>query len=389
MKAAVFHKIGDISVDNVADPKIEQPDDIILRVTSTAICGSDLHIYDGFVPQLRDEVLGHEFMGIVEEVGPGVTKLKKGDRVVVPFTIACGQCFFCQQGYHPSCEHTNPEFYGPQGDLLKGKGGGMFGYTDMYGGYNGGQAEYVRVPHANVGPKIIPDGLDDDQVLFLTDIFPTGWSAVKWGKVKPGDSVVIFGSGPVGLMAQKAAWVNGAERVIAVDPLQYRRDKAQSVNNVEVLDSNDDDLREKIYSMTNGRGADVAIDAVGMEASRNFLEKAKAVFNAEKGTAKVIEMCTEAVRRNGIVSVVGVYASPYDNFPIHRIFDKGLTMQFGQAQTHVYIDQCFELVRSGKVTLNDIISHRLPLSKASEAYDMFKNKTDDCVKVVLKPGLDK
>jgi len=389
MKAAVFHKIGDISVDNVADPKIEQPDDIILRVTSTAICGSDLHIYDGFVPQLRDEVLGHEFMGIVEEVGPAVTKLKKGDRVVVPFTIACGQCFFCQQGYHPSCEHTNPEFYGPQGDLLKGKGGGMFGYTDMYGGYNGGQAEYVRVPHANVGPKIIPDGLDDDQVLFLTDIFPTGWSAVKWGKVKPGDSVVIFGSGPVGLMAQKAAWVNGAERVIAVDPLQYRRDKAQSVNNVEVLDSNDDDLREKIYSMTNGRGADVAIDAVGMEASRSFLEKAKAVFNAEKGTAKVIEMCTEAVRRNGIVSVVGVYASPYDNFPIHRIFDKGLTMQFGQAQTHVYIDQCFELVRSGKVTLNDIISHRLPLSKASEAYDMFKNKTDDCVKVVLKPGLDK
>ena len=389
MKAAVFHKIGDISVDNVADPKIEQPDDIILRVTSTAICGSDLHIYDGFVPQLRDEVLGHEFMGIVEEVGPAVTKLRKGDRVVVPFTIACGQCFFCQQGYHPSCEHTNPEFYGPQGDLLKGKGGGMFGYTDMYGGYNGGQAEYVRVPHANVGPKIIPDGLDDDQVLFLTDIFPTGWSAVKWGKVKPGDSVVIFGSGPVGLMAQKAAWVNGAERVIAVDPLQYRRDKAQSVNNVEVLDSNDDDLREKIYSMTNGRGADVAIDAVGMEASRSFLEKAKAVFNAEKGTAKVIEMCTEAVRRNGIVSVVGVYASPYDNFPIHRIFDKGLTMQFGQAQTHVYIDQCFELVRSGKVTLNDIISHRLPLSKASEAYDMFKNKTDDCVKVVLKPGLDK
>ena len=388
MKAAVFHKIGDISVDNVADPKIEKPDDIILRVTSTAICGSDLHIYDGFVPQLKDEVLGHEFMGIVEEVGPEVTKLKKGDRVVVPFTIACGHCFFCQQGFHPSCEHTNPEFYGPQGDLLKGKGGGMFGYTDMYGGYNGGQAEYVRVPHANVGPKIIPDGLDDEQVLFLTDIFPTGWSAVKWGKVKPGDSVVIFGSGPVGLMAQKAAWVNGAERVIAVDPLKYRRDKAQSVNNVEVLDSNDDDLREKIYSMTNGRGADVAIDAVGMEASRNFLEKAKAVFNAEKGTAKVIEMCTEAVRRNGVVSVVGVYASPYDNFPIHRIFDKGLIMQFGQAQTHVYIDQCFELVRSGKVTLNDIITHRLPLSKASDAYDMFKNKKDDCVKVVLKPGLD-
>jgi len=388
MKAVVFHKIGDISVDNVDDPKIEKPDDIILRITSTAICGSDLHIYDGFVPQLRDEVLGHEFMGIVEEVGPEVTRVKKGDRVVVPFTIACGQCFFCTQGFHPSCMNTNPKMYGPEGDLLKGKGGGMFGYTDMYGGYNGGQAEYVRVPKANAGPKIIPDGLEDEQVLFLTDIFPTGWSAVKWGKVKAGDSVVIFGSGPVGLMAQKAAWLNGAERVIAVDPLQYRLSKAKSLNNVDILDANDDDLLEKIREMTHGRGADVAIDAVGMEANRTFLEKAKALINVEKGTAKVIELCTEAVRRCGTISVVGVYASPYDNFPIHRIFDKGLIMQFGQAQTHMYIDQCFELVRSGKVVLNDIITHRLPLSKASDAYDMFKNKTDDCVKVVLKPGMD-
>jgi alcohol dehydrogenase len=279
--------------------------------------------------------------------------------------------------------------YGPEGDLLKGKGGGMFGYTDMYGGYNGGQAEYVRVPFANAGPKIIPEELEDEQVVFLTDIFPTGWSAVKWGKVTQGDTVVIFGSGPVGLMAQKAAWLNGAERVIAVDPLEYRLQKARSVNNVETLNSEDDDLMEKIRSMTNGRGADVAIDAVGMEANRNFLEKVNTIINMEKGTAKVMEMCTEAVRRNGIVSVVGVYASPYDNFPIHRIFDKGLIMQFGQAQTHMYIDQCFEFVRSGKVVLDDIITHRLPLSKASEAYDMFKKKTDDCVKVVMKPELDR
>lgn len=389
MKAAVFHKMGDISVDNVDDPTIEKPDDIILQVTTTAICGSDLHIYDGFVPQLRDMVLGHEFMGIVEEVGPQVTKLKKGDRVVVPFTIACGQCFFCQMGFHASCEHSNPEHYGPEGDMLKGKGGALFGYTDLYGGYNGGQAEYVRVPFANVGPRIIPDGLDDDQVVFLTDIFPTGWSAVKWGRVKPGDTVIIFGSGPVGLMAQKAAWLNGAERVIAVDPLEYRLEKARRVNKVETLDANDDDLREKVYAMTNGRGADVAIDAVGMEANRSFLEKAKAVINVEKGTAKVLEMCTEVVRRNGVVSVVGVYASPFDNFPIHRIFDKGLTMQFGQAQETLYIDQCFEMVRNGKVVLDDIITHRLPLSQASEAYDMFKKKTDDCVKVVLKPGMDR
>src|SRR5215203_538408 len=388
MRAAVFHKIGDISVDNVPDPVIEEQDDIILKVTSTAICGSDLHIYNGFVPQLKDEVLGHEFMGIVEEAGSVVTKLKKGDRVVVPFTIACGQCFFCQQGFHANCMHTNPEHYGPKGDLLKEKGAGMFGYTDLYGGYNGGQAEYVRVPKANAGPKIIPEGLTDEQVLFLTDIFPTGWSAVKWGKVKPGDHVVIFGSGPVGLMAQKAAWLNGAERVIAIDPLEYRLEKARRVNNVDTLNADEDDLIEKIYELTDGRGADVAIDAVGMEASRNFLEKAKAVINVEKGTMKVIELCTEAVRRSGVISVVGVYASPYDNFPIHRIFDKGLTMQFGQAQVHVYIDECFEMVQSGKVVLDDIITHRVPLEKASEAYDMFKKKTDDCVKVVLKPGMN-
>lgn len=389
MKAAVFHRINKISVDNVPDPGIEAADDIIVRVTSTAICGSDLHIYDGFVPQARDLVLGHEFMGVVEEAGPDVRSLKKGDRVVVPFTIACGQCFFCQQGFHANCEHTNPDHYGPRGDLLKEKGGGMFGYTDLYGGYNGGQAEFVRVPRANAGPKLIPEGLDYEQVLFLTDIFPTGWSAVKWGKVKQGDCVVIFGSGPVGLMAQKAAWLHGAERVIAVDPLDYRLEKARTVNKVDTINANDDDLIEKIYEMTDGRGADVAIDAVGMEANRNFLEKAKAVINMEKGTSKVIELCTEAVRRSGTISVVGVYASPYDNFPIHRIFDKGLIMQFGQAQVHMYIDQCFELVRTGKVTLDDIITHRLPLSKASEAYDMFKEKTDNCVKVVLKPELDR
>jgi S-(hydroxymethyl)glutathione dehydrogenase/alcohol dehydrogenase len=389
MKAAVFHKVGDISVDNVEDPRIEHPEDIIVRVTTTAICGSDLHIYDGFVPQLRDEILGHEFMGIVEETGPAVTRVKKGDRVVVPFTIACGNCFFCQQGYHPNCTHSNPKTYGPEGDLLKGKGGGMFGYTDLYGGYNGGQAEYVRVPYGNTGPKIIPEGLTDEQVVFLTDIFPTGWSGVKWGKVKPGDTVVIFGSGPVGLMAQKAAWLHGAERVIAVDPLEYRLEKARTVNHVDTFNAEDEDLMEKIRAMTEGRGADVAIDAVGMEANRSFFEKAKAVINAEKGTAKVLEMCTEAVRRSGTVAVLGVYASPYDNFPIHRIFDKGLIMQFGQAQVHMYIDQCFKMVRSGKVVLDDIITHRLPLSKASEAYDMFKHKTDDCVKVILKPELDR
>jgi S-(hydroxymethyl)glutathione dehydrogenase / alcohol dehydrogenase len=385
MKAAVFHKIGDISVDNVPDPEIEAPDDIILKVTSTAICGSDLHIYDGFFPQLRDQVLGHEFMGIVEEVGPAVKKVKKGDRVVVPFPIACGQCFFCAHDLPGHCEQTNPEHYGPEGDMMKGKGGGLFGYTDLYGGYSGGQAEYVRVPKANYGPKIIPDGLSDDQVLFLTDIFPTGWTAVDWGEVKGGETVVIFGSGPVGLMAQKAAWLRGAKRVIAVDPLDYRLNKAREVNKVETLNAHDEHLMEKLREMTNGRGPDVAIDAVGTEAERSFLEKAKAVWNAEKGTMKVIDWCTQAVRRGGIVSVVGVYGSPYDNFPIHRIFDKGLIMKFGQAPVQKYIDHLFEIVRDGKVVLDDIITHKIPLSDATKGYDMFKNKVDDCVKVVLKP----
>jgi alcohol dehydrogenase len=389
MKAAVFHKMGDISVDTVDDPRLEQIDDIIVRITSTAICGSDLHIYDGYIPQAKDQVMGHEFMGVVEDVGKGVTKLKKGDRIVVPFTIACGHCFFCSQGFHANCEHSNPKYYGPRGNLLDQKGGGLFGYTDLYGGYSGGQAQYVRVPKANIGPKIIPDGLSDDQVLFLTDIFPTGWSAVKWGKVKPGDTVIIFGSGPVGLMAQKAAWLHGAERVIAVDPLDYRLDKARTVNKVETLNANEDDLMDKIYSLTDGRGADVAIDAVGMEANRTFMEKAKAVVNFEKGTSKVIELCAEAVRRSGTIAVVGVYGSPYDNFPIHRLFDKGLTIQFGQAQAILYIDECFDAVLNKNVRLDDIITHRLPLSKAAEAYDMFKNKKDDCVKVVLKPDLDK
>lgn len=385
MKAAVFHKPGDIRVDTVDDPVIEKEDDVIVRVTSTAICGSDLHIYDGFFPQPRPEVLGHEFMGIVEETGRGVTRLKKGDRIVVPFPIACGHCYFCNHGLAPACENSNPDHYGPEGDLAKGKGGGLYGYTDLYGGYNGGQAEYVRVPYANFNPRVVPDELSDEQVLFLTDIFPTGWTAVDWGEIKGGETVAIFGSGPVGLMAQKAAWLRGAARVIAIDPLDYRLEKAALANRVETINSDELDPVEVIREMTGGRGADVCIDAVGMEANRSFGEKLKATLNLEKGTAKVMENCIKAVRRGGIVSVVGVYGSPYDNFPIHRIFDKGITMRFGQAPVQKYIDELFSLVQSGKVVLDDIITHRLPLSEASFAYDIFKHKKEDCVKVVLKP----
>ncbi len=385
MKAAVFHKPGDISVDNVDDPTIQEAGDVILRVTSTAICGSDLHILSGAVPQTSAMIMGHEFMGIVEEAGPSVKKLKKGDRVVVPFPISCGQCFFCQHGASPSCENSNYEHYGPNGDLMDQKGAGLFGYTDLYGGYSGGQAEYVRVPYADISPRIVPDNLTDEQVLFLTDIFPTGWSAIDWAQLKGGEVVAIFGSGPVGLMAQKAAWINGASRVIAIDPVNYRLEKARTVNKVETLNPHDVDVVEAIRQMTGGRGADVCVDAVGFEPERNLLDKVKATINFEKGSMKVLDMAFKAVRRSGTVTIVGVYGTPYDNFPLHRIFDKGITIRQGQAPVLNHIDKLIELIKEDKVVIDDIITHTLPLSDAAKGYEIFDKKQDDCVKVVLKP----
>ncbi|MFD2571947.1 zinc-dependent alcohol dehydrogenase [Spirosoma soli] len=385
MNAAVFHKMGDIRYEHFDDPKIEESRDAIIRVTSTAICGSDLHIYDGFLPQLRPEVLGHEFMGIVEEVGSGVTNLKKGDRVVVPFTIACGKCYFCERNLQMHCETSNKEAYGPDGGLLSEKGGALFGYSDLYGGYNGGQAEAVRVPYADYSLHLVPETLKDEQVLFLTDIFPTGWSSISWGELTGGETVAIFGSGPVGLMAQKSAWLQGAGRVIAIDPLDYRLERARRVNKVETLNPNEVDVIEVIRSMTDGRGADLCVDAVGMEAQRSVLDKAKAVFNLEKGTTSVLETCFRAVRRGGIVSVVGVYGTPSDNFPVGRFFDKGLTVRMGQSFVSRDMSMLMDLVAQGKVVLDDIISHVLPLSDIARGYEIFKKKEDDCTKVVLKP----
>jgi S-(hydroxymethyl)glutathione dehydrogenase/alcohol dehydrogenase len=385
MKAAVFHKPGDISYDTVPDPRIEEGGDVILRVTSTAICGSDLHILSGAVPQPTDMIMGHEFMGIVEEVGPSVKNLKKGDRVIVPFPIACGQCFFCNHGASPSCENSNYKHYGPNGDLMDQKGAALFGYTDLYGGYSGGQAEYVRVPYADISPRIIPENITDEQALFLTDIFPTGWSAIDWAQLKGGEVVAVFGSGPVGLMAQKAAWINGASRVIAIDPLEYRLEKARAVNKVETLNPHKVDVVEAIREMTGGRGADVCVDAVGFEPERSFMDKVKATINFEKGSMKVLDLCFEAVRRSGTVSIVGVYGSPYDNFPMYRIFDKGITIKQGQAPVLNYIDHLIELVKEEKVVLDDIITHSLPLSEVAHGYKIFDEKEDDCVKVILKP----
>jgi len=385
MKAAVFHKPGDIRVDQVPDPQILDPRDVILKVTSTAICGSDLHILSGAVPQKEPMVMGHEFMGIVEETGSAITNLKKGDRVIVPFPIACGECFFCTHQASPACENSNYKNYGPNGDMASQKGGALFGYTDLYGGYSGGQAQYVRVPYADISPRIVPDHLSDEQALFLTDIFPTGWSAIDWAQLKGGEVVAIFGSGPVGLMAQKAAWINGASRVIAIDPLDYRLAKAKAVNQVDTLNPHQVDVVEAIREMTGGRGADVCVDAVGFEPERTLFDKLKATINFEKGSIKVLEMCFEAVRRMGTVSIMGVYGSPYDNFPLFRIFDKGITIKQGQAPVLNYVDKLIDLVNTEQVVLDDIITHTLPLEEAAHGYKIFDEKEDDCVKVVLKP----
>ncbi|MEZ0485055.1 zinc-dependent alcohol dehydrogenase [Fibrella aquatica] len=387
MKALQIHGMRDVRVDTVPDPIIEDGRDAIIRVTSTAICGSDLHIYNGSIPQPRPMVLGHEFMGIVEEVGKGVgNKLKVGDRVVVPFPVACGTCYFCNHELPGHCENSNPEHYGPEGGLLTQKGGALFGYTDIYGGYNGGQAEYVRVPYADFGPRIIPDSLTDEQALFLTDIFPTGYSGIDWADVKGGEIIAIFGAGPVGIMAAKSAWLRGASRVVIVDTVQYRLDKAKATAKVEtILWEDADGVVEQIRAMTNGRGADVCVECVGFEPDRSLLDRAKAVINLEKGSDKVLLACMSAVRRGGVVTILGVYSSPFDNFPLHQLFDKGITIKGGQAPAQKHIDKLLAYVVEGKVVLDDIITHRLPLSEAPHGYEIFREKKEDCVKVVLTP----
>lgn len=384
MKAAVFHRPKKISCDQVPDPKIESASDIILKVTSTAICGSDLHIYNGLIPQVRPMIMGHEFMGVVEETGRGIRHLKRGDRVVVPFPIACGHCTFCEHGLSPHCENSNPN-YGPEGGLLTEKGAALFGYTDLYGGYSGGQAQYVRVPYAHFGPRKIQTSMRDEEVLFLTDIFPTGWSAVDWAELKGGETVVVLGSGPVGIMAMKSAWIKGAGRVIAVDRLPYRLERARKSAKAETINFGEVNPIEAVREMTRGYGADVVIDAVGMEAERSFFEKASNIVHLQAGTINAFRTAVSLVRRGGTVSVVGVYGTTYDNFPWGQIFDKGIRIRTGQAPVHRYIDELMALVKEKKVFLDDIITHTLPLSRVAEAYHLFNAKEDNCLKVVLKP----
>ncbi len=389
MKAAVIHGLGNISYDQVNDPQLKDSRDIILKVTSTAICGSDLHIYSGGFPQPRDMVLGHEFMGIVEEVGSDIRNLKVGDRVIVPFPIACGGCFFCQHELPGHCENSNPEHYGPEGGIATEKGGALFGYTDLYGGYDGGQAEYVRVPYADIGPRIVPPGLSDEQALFLTDIYPTGYTGIDWANIQGGESIAIFGCGPVGLMALKSAHLRNAGKIIMIDTVPYRLEKAKSIADCDTIlwESDCKEVVSQIRELTQGRGTDVCIDAVGFEPDRSVWDRVKSVVNMEKGSVKVLEACMSAVRRGGFVSVLGVYPVNYDNFPVGQFFDKGITLRGGQAPVHKYIDHLIDTVVQGKVKLDDIISHRLPLSQVAHAYDIFKNKEEDCVKVILDPWI--
>ena len=368
MRALVFHRPGRVEVNDVPDPRIESEDDVILRVTATAICGSDLHIYNGFIPQKNDMVLGHEFMGVIEEVGRGVRELKKGDRVVVPFPIACGHCFFCQDSLPGHCENSNPEKYGPEGALLDQKGGGLFGYTDLYGGHSGGQAEYVRVPYANFGPRTVPENFRDEQVLFLTDIFPTGYSGIDWAGVKGGETVAVFGCGPVGLMAQKCAWIRGAKRVIGVDILNYRLAAAQRTAQAETINAETIDPVKAIR-----------------EAKRKLTDKVANVWHMEVGSIKALKTAISAVRRGGHISVLGVYGIPYDSFPVGQIFDKGIHLSFGQAPVQKYIDDLIRYLQEDKIRLDDIISHRLLLDEAPRGYEIFNEKREDCVKVVLTP----
>ncbi len=385
MRAVVYHRPKHVAVEDVPDPTIEQPTDAIIRVTSTAICGSDLHIYNGLIPQPKPLVLGHEFMGIVEAVGPEVKNLKRGDRVVVPFPIACGTCWFCAHALPVHCETTNPN-YGPEGGLFKQKGGGLFGYTELYGGYSGGQAEYVRVPFADVGPRVVGDDLSDEQVLFLSDILPTGYSAIEWARMRGGETVVVLGAGPVGLMAMKCAWLKGAGRVIGIDREAYRLAAAQRVAGAETLLEGKDDVIEAIRAATDGHGADVVVDAVGMEAHRGVLDKVANIAHAQMGSIDALRTAIKAVRRGGMITIVGVYGMSYDNFPLGQMFDKGIRLAMGQALVHDYIDDLLQLIKQGKVRADDIITHRLPLEQAPHAYEIFNRKQEDCTKVVLKPA---
>ncbi len=391
MKANVWHGKGDMRVEKVPDPRILNPRDAIVKITSTAICGSDLHLYDGYVPTMEaGDILGHEFMGEVVEVGSAVKNLHAGDRVVVPFTIACGNCFFCQRHEHSLCENSNPNAW--MAEKMWGHStAGVFGYSHLTGGYAGGQAQYARVPYADAGPLRIDDGLDDEQVLFLSDVLPTGYMAAENCNIQGGDVVAVWGCGPVGQFAIQSAWLLGAERVIAIDRFPERLAMARDWSRAETLDYEAVDVADALRDMTGGRGPDACIDAVGMEAHGSGVlatyDRIRQMIRLESDRPMVLREVLRSCRNGGTVSVPGVYGGFIDKLPMGSVMNRALTLKTGQTHVQRYLQPLLERVRRGDFEPQRLVTHRLPLDDAPQAYRMFRDKQDGCVKVVLKPWL--
>jgi threonine dehydrogenase-like Zn-dependent dehydrogenase len=390
MKALCWHGKNDVRVDTVPDPKIINNRDAIIRITATAICGSDLHLYNDLVPTLeKGDVLGHEFMGEVMEVGSGNKKLKVGDKVVVPFTISCGNCFYCNQKLFSLCDNSNPNVEIAR-ELMGQSPAGLFGFSHMLGGFSGGQAEYVRVPYSDIGPIKIPKGIEDEKVLFLSDIFPTGYMAAENCEIKKGDTIAIWGCGPVGQFAIQSAWMLGAERVIAIDCLPERLALAKNVGMAEIINFEEVDVYETLMAMTQGRGPDACIDAVGAEAHVGpkidaVIDKAKQVAHLSGNRIHALREAIKCCRKGGIVSVPGVYIGAIDNLPFGAAMNKGLTFKMGQTHVQRYLKPLLDKILDKKIDPSCIITHRFKLKDAPEAYKTFCDKKDCCIKVVLTP----
>ena len=388
MKALCWYGKNDVRVQEVPEPKILNQRDCIVKITRTAICGSDLHLYNGYIPTMeKGDILGHEFMGEVVEVGSEVKILQVGDRVVVPFTISCGSCFFCLRQLWSLCDNSNPNAK-IQEKLYGYSGSGLFGYSHMTGGYAGGQAEYARVPFADVGPVRVPEGLDDEQVLFLSDIFPTGYMAAENCDIQPGDTVAVWGCGPVGQFAIRSAFLLGAERVIAVDTIPERLRMAEA-GGAQTLDFNDEDIFDKLKEMTGGVGPDSCIDAVGLEAHGKTIDavydRVKAAMFLATDRPHALREAINSCRKGGVVSIPGVYGGFLDKVPFGAAFNKGLTLKMGQTHVQRYLRPLLERVEKGEIDPSFVITHRMRLADAAAGYDTFKQKQDNCIKIVLKP----
>lgn len=389
MKALAWHGKGDMRCESVPDPKIEDGRDAIIKVTACAICGSDLHIYDGIIPSMeKGDVVGHECMGEVVEVGKDNKKLKVGDRVVVPFTISCGECFFCKKGFYSGCERSNPN-KGMAEKLWGHSPAGLFGYSHLLGGFPGGQAEYVRVPYADVGPIKVPSHLTDEQVLFLSDIFPTGYMAADFCNIQHGDTIAIWGCGPVGLIAIKSAFLLGAERVIAIDSVPERLALAE-VSGAITIDFKKEDVYDRIQDLTSGRGADACIDAVGTEANAtasfdSIIDRVKVATFMGTERPHVLRQAIHCCRNFGTVSIVGVYGGFVDKIPMGSAINRGLTFRMAQTPVQHYLPILLERIEKGEIDPSFIITHRASLADGPELYKTFRDKKDGCIKVVLKP----